>query len=532
MRLGPLEIRKDRWGAGIRLGRFGVSWLTREARESLKRRSYKGADFASYSDRMRGGSGSLAADVLIGRDGRKLRQVGNYLTRNSPQGAAIPRKRAFRASGALGPNPRVAAAGGEEIERRWKNWARNCTLDREQSWGQLCSMLLRCEDASGEAFASWSLEDGDLRLTPFEADQLATEWATVGGDGRTIRDGIEYDPRTGRKVAFWFRPFDPALPWNAGALSGSVRIEAERVVHLYERERPTQTRGVSLFAQIANSMADRGEARAAHLQVGKVAAYMGIFIHAETPANNFWGALNQEASDGTPAATDPDEIRLEPGSVNVLGPNERASFLNAKTPDLEFQQFDESLVREMAVHADMPAASLSGDYSGINYSSARMAARDHVMAEDYRRARFESQVANRVFRAWLQAQALSGAIRLAPARIEEVVESLSWAWPPRPYHDPLVEVRAEIAEIYVAKTKSWSSAVRARGLDPEQVAKEHAEDDELFKKYNLGALFGGSAESVKLGNTSPEDSEEAAHDAKPENNDGADEEEPAEEATA
>lgn len=519
MRLGPIEFKRSRLGVGVRLGRFGAAWLNKEGR-----RYYLAADTSKYSDKFRAGSTGALADAIIQRDGATLRKVGNHLVRNEPKAAAMTRKRALRASGCTGPIPRLRTRGGDSIERLWRSWGRACSLDGELSWPQLCHMLLRCEDAAGEAFVFWTLDGGDFRVAPFEADQLAGYLATRSlGGGRNIHEGIEYDPLTGRKLAYWFASYDPAQPAMVGAFGELTRLEASRVAHLYDRERPTQTRGVSLFAQVANAIADRGEARAAHLQVGKIAAYMGVFIHTEQPANGFWSAFNQEDSDGTPASDDEDEIRLEPGSVNVLGPNERASFLNAKTPDLEFQQFDDNIVREMAVHADLPPPSLTGDYASVNYSSARMAARDNVMAEDYRRARFEAQVATPVFRAWLQAQALAGRVNVGQRRLEEIADSLEWAWPPRPYHDPKVEVEATIQEVYEARTLPWSEAVASRGADPEQTLKRHADDIALFAKY--GVPYGPSAMAATL--APPVEGEVLEQE-----NNAGDEEPAAEEATA
>ena len=99
------------------------------------------------------------------------------------------------------------------------------------------------------------VEDGlpvPLQLQVLEADHLDSGKTEELRDGGFVLQGIEFDA-LGRRRAYWLYPTHPGD--GRGALV-SHRVPADRVLHLFERLRPGQVRGVPWFAPVMLKLRD------------------------------------------------------------------------------------------------------------------------------------------------------------------------------------------------------------------------------------------------------------------------------------
>lgn len=472
MRLGPLHITRHG---------FAFVWGERGA--------FSAANLARYSQQFQAGAGSdRTGDDAISSDGPALRRVGRELVRNNPTAKTLVKKTVYRTVGPNGPTPKINVPGGKKIEERWREWSGNVDLSREIDWGKFCRLAFAEFLTVGESFCYENVVGGELRLGMFEPQQLADTGlhaAHLANSESVVRDGIRYDRSTAQKLAYVFQQFDPGFSYMAG---NYVEMAAARVRHLYDKERPTQTRGVSLFACLAVALHDRNDIRHANLLLNKAAAYFGLFLSGDNPST-ILKAIGAENVDAVKKVT------MQPGTLNALPSGVTATAVTAKTPPPEYQALEKALTNEAAVTAGLAPAAVSGDYSGVNFSSARMAARENEPQEKTARHDFERMVAAPLLESWLRVEAAAGRINANENRIAAIMRGLRWDWPVPAYHDPEKEVTAIGMEIEQG-LKSWSQAATERGQDPQDLAKRIAADQALGESLGIklpGPIGSGAA---------------------------------------
>lgn len=347
--------------------------------------------------------------------------------------------------------------------------------DGRQNLYGLQRLAVACIVESGEVLIRRRRRNrGDGLPLPFQIQVLEPDFLdsdkldlAAGPSGATIREGIEYDA-IGRRVAYWL--FDEH-PGAARKLRGSLtsrRVPASEILHIYRQDRPGQMRGVSWFAPIALRLMDLDDYDDAQLMRQKIAACFAAFV---------------TSSEDPTAATGEDTSGLSslvPGRIMKLKPEQDIRF--AAPPGVEgYDQFTRGVLRGAAAAMGITYEALTGDLSGVNFSSARMG-----------RAEMDRNVSSwqwlmlvpqflQPVAAWTL-EALD--VQRGSARAREL--AIEWVPPTRVLVDPAREIPAMIDKIK-AGLASWQQAVRELGYDPEELLEEHSEDRKRF--LDLGLSF-------------------------------------------
>jgi capsid protein len=176
-------------------------------------------------------------------------------------------------------------------------------------------------------------------------------------------------------------------------------------------------------------------------------------------------------------------VELQPGAIYDLGPNEQVTFAEPKGAG-GAKEVDGIILRAIASGLGITFESLSGDLSGVNFSSGRMgriemdhnvrAWQDHIML-----VQFLQPLAQWFLEAWFAQDGNPAVMGL----------QMQWTMPLRPIVDPGKEYAAEAAAV-AAGFKSRQSVQRALGEDPETVDAEIVEDIEFNEEH--GVLFSSS----------------------------------------
>ncbi len=313
-----------------------------------------------------------------------------------------------------------------------------------------------------------------FQIEVLEADHLDTgrDTLTVPADGRTIREGIEYDAQ-GRRLAYWLFPEHPGAMTRTTARAESVRVPAENVIHVYRPDRPGQMRGVSWFAPVALNLQDLADAQDAQILRQKIAACFAAF--RVSPDVDVAGeARNRNAA----GEDDPGGLSmLEPGRIQNLAPGEDIRF--ASPPAVEgYDSFARSVVQSVAAGLGITYEALSGDLSQVNFSSARM-------------GRLEM---DRNVSAWQWLMLIPGMMDVLARWTLQAMERglaqgagdvrLSWVPPHRMMVDPAREIPALAAKVR-AGFASRQGVVRELGFDPEELQAEQIADREACATHGL-----------------------------------------------
>lgn len=233
---------------------------------------------------------------------------------------------------------------------------------------------------------------------------------------------------------------------------------------------PGQIRGVPWLTPVLARLAtlDRTEdAQAIRQETG--ALMTGFIIDASGNVAGF---------DGTQAGSALD-VSLEPGALRVLQPGQDVRF--SEPPETgQYHDFVQQQLRAIAACMGLTYEQLTGDMTGVNYSSARVS-----LSEARRRFRqiqetvIIPRLCTPVWRAFVNAAVLNG--QFAPAADLYAVRWQSEAWE---HVDPAKAVAADV-EAVAAGFKSRAQVVAEHGLDIEDVDQQRAEDAARANRLGL-----------------------------------------------
>ncbi|MEL6716738.1 MAG: phage portal protein, partial [Planctomycetota bacterium] len=261
-----------------------------------------------------------------------------------------------------------------QIEAAWKRWAEStrCDADGRHNLYGLQSLAMRAIAESGEVLLRMRprrVSDGleiPMQLQLLEADHLDT---SKDGDaertGHTIVQGVEFNA-IGRRVAYWVFRTHPGDA-RSSASRQSVRVTADRMLHLFRVDRPGQVRGVPWAAPIAVRAHELKDYEDAQLLRQKIAACFAVFredtnVEME-PGPAAQAAQSEEGELGRDS--------VEPGMIEDLPAGKKVTF--AQPPGVGgYDEFVTRQLRAVASGFGVSYEALTGDYSTVNFASGRM----------------------------------------------------------------------------------------------------------------------------------------------------------------
>lgn len=341
-----------------------------------------------------------------------------------------------------------------------------------------------------EPYAARSFSGGPaIEIIPAERLPLELSEQGNGGNGRVIRQGVEYDAQN-RVAAFHVRKRAPMDGWmgrDAFALPaaggpGMVRIAAAHAVLAMKPRRPGQCRGVPVFVAVIETARLAYGVDESFYYLAQVAASAGLWIEGMTNAV----VQGKGAADiGVCTLEGERVVGMRPGQIGVLPPNARVAALPASALPPDPTALHRLMRRSIAAGLGLGYASLARDYSQTTFSSARaetLEERKHYKPEQVRLWRQHSMGWYRRRAAWHVTRALAGLP--TPLKIT-AAEAAAWAENPETllvhtilpegwdWVNPLQEANAQRVALEAGVT-SRPHVCAEMGLDYEEVV-----DDEV-----------------------------------------------------
>jgi len=284
----------------------------------------------------------------------------------------------------------------------------------------------------------------------------STQHRPLPNGGRIVR-GVEFDP-LGRRAAYWlYRDHPGSSISSATRFARSVRVPASEILHVFRSERPGQVRGATWFAPVLIKFHDFDEFSDATLMKQKVAACLAV-ITSDVDGTT--------APLGTVDPNNPYNDQLGPGMILNVQPGRSIEVV--QPPNVrEYADYAHTTLNEVAAGLGVTPEDLTGDYSKMNFSSARMSRLRHWQrVEGWRWRMLMPQFLNPLWRWGMQAANLAGL---------PVVPSTSWTAPPLPMIEPDKEGLAIGRNIRFGITTP-SEELRARGYVPAEFWDEYQAD--------------------------------------------------------
>lgn len=392
---------------------------------------------------------------------------------NNPHGAKMAQALSDQIVGAgIKPVAQVEAENQRRaLHRAFAAWTDLTDATGRADFYALQHQAVRDMAVCGEALFVWSVAaDGTPQLTRLNPEQLARDVTKVISPSRYVVQGVEFDSLTGAPVAYHIRPAYVGTG-RGGSLAGGFhapeRFPASEIIHMFRPLVAGQVRGLSFFAPILLTAHELDQLQDALLVRAKVAALHAGFIYdADGSGTAYSGTKTGETL----------EVSLKPGTMSVLPPSKRVEF--SDPPDSgDAPALATHTLRAMAAGVGLTYEQLTGDYSQVNYSSARAGLLEHRrFCEAVQHHVVVFQFCRPVWDRFMRWQVMQGKVS-ARAYLDPAsgLSAAKWLPPSWPWVDPLKDARAAIMEMD-ANLRSRSDIIAERGYDAEEIDRQIAAD--------------------------------------------------------
>lgn len=459
------------------LKRFGYSKIQ-------KARGYTGA----VSSRLTGDwlNPTTTGDEEIRRDLQKLRNRCRELERNNDY---VRRYLAGLDTNVLGASGVMLQMKVEDaplvydenanriIEKEWHKWCnrKHTTPTGKLSWIDICKLALRSCARDGDVLLQLVRgynNDHGFAVQLIEADMLDLHYNNYRlQNGGEIRMGVELN-NLGRPIAYHVLTSHPGE--TSDTSRKRVRVDADDVIHLYNPERISQTRGVPWMVSAMTRLQMLAGYESAELVASRTAACKMGFLTKDTNSEHYTGEVDEDYNL---------IMEAEPGSIEELPTGMKFQEWNPQHPTSAYKDFVKSTLRGISAGLNISYNTLANDLEGVNYSSIRAGLFDE--REHYKSLQnwFIDSFIQPVFEAWLEASILNGVF---PFGIGKFDKMNSPKWCPRrwPWVDPLKDIQANILAINNG-LNSKRNIISATGGDIEDVYSSIEADNKLAADKGL-----------------------------------------------
>lgn len=434
--------------------------------------------------------------------------------------AALKTLRTNVVAGGLMPSPQIDAEylglSSEEAEalqaqvlREFSLWADKptCDADRVDNFYKLQQLAFLSYLMNGDAIALLPFREQPgvpygLRVRIIEADRVCSpdgydrlvESDVRGHHVYSIIQGIETD-QEGMVVAYWICNRHPhsSLAFRSGTLEWT-RVEAygetgrPNVLHVMNRERAGQRRGVPILAPVLEALKQLGRYTEAEITAAVISAMFTVFIQSDI------------VQDGRPLgemlppellidAQDQGSIELGNGAIVALNPGEKVQFADPKHPNSGYDAFYNAMVREIGSALEIPPEVLEKQFTQ-NFSSARGSLNEFWRTCGMMRDWFSDDFCQPIYEAWFAEAVARGRIH-APGfftdpAVRKAYTECKWNGPSRTALNPSQEVEAAMKRVESGFSTAqeetaqltggdWNRNIRQRAIE----AKRKKEVDDI-----------------------------------------------------
>lgn len=437
-------------------------------------RAYDGAAKGRQTDGWKTSGGS--ADSEIAPASALLRDRMRDLVRNNPTAARAVAVLVNNMVGS-GIRPRAISknkATNRKVDALFEAWSKVSDADGHTDFYGQQALAVRSMIEGGDAFAmrrTRRTSDGlpvPLQVQLMEADHLDAAKNEDRGNNR-IRYGIEYNG-IGKRVAYWLYPDHPGdnIPVLARRFE-STRIEAERLIHLFERQR-LQSRGVPWGTPSLRALRDVDDWQAAEMVRKKTEACMvGIVFGADEDQQSI--APSVEDSQGNVIE------QFEPGLIAYARGGKDIKF-NTPGSTAGVYEWHSVMLHIIAAGFRVPYELLTGDLRQVNFSSSRVGLNEfRRMIEAMQWQLVIPMFCEPIWNWFCEAAFLAGLIPSPTIPVE-------WAPPKFDSVNPLQDATTDLLEVR-SGFATVQQMIAKRGYDPAKVLEEWAEFADLADTLKL-----------------------------------------------
>lgn len=425
---------------------------------------------------------------------------------------------------ALGMDDAAAEAWQVRAEREFCLWAEStdCDVTRTQDFYGLQSLAFRAALESGDVFALLPSVQRPgaayaLAVQIVEADRVCNPG--FKNDTETLVDGVELDA-LGAPRRYHVASRHPGamrrqqgMKWTAVEAFGA-RTGRRNVIHLFDRRRPGQTRGVPVLAPVVEPLKQLGRYTDAELQAAVISGAFAVFVKMDPEQ---FGATFDEPSKKI-YIDNANEWDKRLGSATLDGPGKAINLLpgesvetsNPGRPNAEFDPFCQAIIRQIGAALEVPFEVLIKHFTA-SYSAARAALLDAWRFFRGRRDWLATHFCQAIYELWLDEAVASGRIAapgyFSDSAIRKAYAGAQWVGDGPGSIDPLKEVSAARERIALGISTIAAESILYDGENWETKHRQRVREVQLRRAAGLQDAAPGAA-AAAIG--TPEDERESS----------------------
>ncbi len=259
-----------------------------------------------------------------------------------------------------------------QIEREFTLFCKECDIERTLNFDSLTSLAFRSVLENGDTFAllpykKYPGQAYGTKIQLVEADRACNE--SYQADNETLSGGVEKDS-LGAPYRYHFLNTHPGDDGTQEWTKVKAFGESGRrnVLHLYNKLRIGQSRGVPDLAPVIKSLKQLSRYREAEIMAAVVSSMFTVFIKS---ADGTELDPLEPSTDYGSAATDKD-YKLGSGSMLSLNHDDEVEFANPSRPSAGYDPFVLAVTREIGAALEIPFEILTKHFTS-SYSAARAA---------------------------------------------------------------------------------------------------------------------------------------------------------------
>ena len=450
-----------------------------------KRSAYDAAGYDRLNSRWRTFNEAAEFTDRSGRD--VIRARARDLERNSDMAGGLTS--AFKRN-VIGSGYTLQAQTGDpdlddKIEREWKNWCKkqHCDITGQQSLNQLLRMaIVRKKVDGGILFLKTYTGDGviPLQLQALEVDELSASQTAPKHKGNKVIGGVELNA-VNKPVGYWIERYS----LDGFSMAEPQYVDANRVIFLWQKKRPSQVREISDYAPSIQRIRDANELMTAVSVKERIAACLAVFIRKLIPGSG--GGIGRGANTAPDGTIRYSGKMLSPGMIQEMNPGEDVQVVDPKGSGGEAAGMLKLQQQLIASGQGVSYEAVSRDMSGVNYSSAWQSAVEDTLtfAEE---VELICELLDEIYAAFLISGYLSGVFDLPEFFTDREKKhkylTHQWVSSPKPWIDPIKEANANRIALETG-VKTFPQIAAEQGRDWKEMVDEIAEVRDYCKEKNL-----------------------------------------------
>jgi len=368
----------------------------------------------------------------------------------------------------------------ERLHDLWRKFNSTAGVN-DETFDAVTALAVRQVIEVGESFIQFV--DDPNKTIPFslvqiDPAQVQKNFAYNQPPGNMIRESIEFSP-IGRVVAYHVIPVNPNdnfLPISPSYTP--IRVPEPDMVHVFKQLVPNQIRGLSGLSPVLSRVAELDSYQDAALSLAKTSSlYCGHVITNNDNAEDLAPGQAPDSDGGV-------DLSLEAGTISAAPPGTEVKFTDPPK-DPNYIPYVKSHLEAIASGMGTSYAAVSGDYTGVNYSTQRAAmVETRRYWEQFQHHVLVPRLCSKVWARFCKSCAMAGLI--GPEFFSNPEPFLNVEWLPAKFDfvDPVKDAQSEILMIN-AGLKARSMTVAELGYSCEELDATIAADDARAKELGL-----------------------------------------------